>query len=94
MCDQAVDDCLAALKFIRDWFVTTIMLEKYHYTLLVNDDTLFSNKDHNKVTFVSNESYAFVVDFDEINIGERNNFDEDSPDTIIYVRLLACGCKF
>ena len=41
MCDQAVDDCLAALKFIRDWFVTTIMLEKYHYTLLVNDDTLF-----------------------------------------------------
>ena len=94
MCDQAVDDCLAALKFIRDWFVTTIMLEKYHYTLLVNDDTLFSNKDHNKVTFVSNESYVFVVDFDEINIGERNNFDEDSLDTIIYVRLLACGCKF
>ena len=94
MCDQAVDDCLAALKFIRDWFVTTIMLEKYHYTLLVNDDTLFSNKDHNKVTFVSNESYVFVVDFDEINIGERNNFDEDSPDTTIYVRLLACGCKF
>ena len=94
MCDQAVDDCLAALKFIRDWFVTTIMLEKYHYTLLVDDDTLFSNKDHNKVTFVSNESYVFVVDFDEINISERNNFDEDSPDTIIYVRLLACGCKF
>ena len=94
MCDQAVVDCLAALKFIRDWFVTTIMLEKYHYTLLVNDDTLFSNKDHNKVTFVSNESYVFVVDFDEINIGERNNFDEDSLDTIIYVRLLACGCKF
>ena len=23
MCDEAVDDCLAALKFIPDWFVTS-----------------------------------------------------------------------
>ena len=25
MCDKAVDDCLAALKFVPDWFVTSKM---------------------------------------------------------------------
>ena len=94
MCDQAVDDCLATLKFIPDWFVTTRILEKCHYTLLVNDDTLILNKNHNKVTFISNESYVLAAGFDEINIGEGNNFNEDYPDTIIYARLLACRCKF
>ena len=39
MCDKAVDDCLAALKFIPDWFVTIKMLEKFHDALLINDDT-------------------------------------------------------
>ena len=39
MCDKAVDDCLAALKFIPDWFVTSTMLEKFHDALLANDDT-------------------------------------------------------
>ena len=28
MCDEAVDDCLAALKFIPDWFVTSKMIKK------------------------------------------------------------------
>ena len=27
MCDEAVNDCLATLKFIPDWFVTSKMLE-------------------------------------------------------------------
>ena len=29
MCDEDFDDCLAALKFISDWFVTIKMLEKW-----------------------------------------------------------------
>ena len=29
MCDEAVDDCLAALKFIPDWFVASKMLKKF-----------------------------------------------------------------
>ena len=28
MCDEAVDDCLEALKFVPDWFATSKMLEK------------------------------------------------------------------
>ena len=27
MCDKAVDDCLAALKFVPDWFVTSKMVK-------------------------------------------------------------------
>ena len=27
ICDKAVDDCLAALKFVPDWFVTSKMVK-------------------------------------------------------------------
>ena len=37
MCYEAVDDCLAALKFIPDWFVTSKMLEELRDVLLTND---------------------------------------------------------
>ena len=36
MCDEAVDDGLAALKFVPDLFVTSKMLEK-HNALHAND---------------------------------------------------------
>ena len=29
MCDEAIDDCLAALKFIPDWFVTCKMIKNF-----------------------------------------------------------------
>ena len=29
MCNKAVDDCLAALKFVPDWFVTNEMMENF-----------------------------------------------------------------
>ena len=29
MCFEAVDDCLAALKFIPDWFVTSKMIKNF-----------------------------------------------------------------
>ena len=37
MCDEAVDDCLAALNFVTEWFVTSKMLEKLAilYTLMM-----------------------------------------------------------
>ena len=28
MCDKAIDDCLATLKFVPDWFVTSKMIKK------------------------------------------------------------------
>ena len=62
MCDEAVDDCLAALKSISDWFVTSKMLEKYHDALLPNDDIFFFDKDFRKVTFLDNEMGILGVD--------------------------------
>ena len=49
MCDEAIDDCLAALEFIHGWFVTSKTLEKTDNALHSNDDTLFYNEDFDKV---------------------------------------------
>ena len=51
ICDEAVDDCLAALKFVPDWFLRSKMLEKFDNALHNNDDVLFFNEDFNKATF-------------------------------------------
>ena len=37
---------------------------------------------------------SFVVDLDNINLDDNNNFNEDNPDTITYVRLLAWRNNF
>ena len=55
MCDEAVDDCLAVLKFISDLFVFGKMLEKFRNVLLDNDDILFLNQDLNKAIIFANE---------------------------------------
>ena len=34
MCDEAVDDCQSALKFISDWFVTSKMIKKTSYCFI------------------------------------------------------------
>ena len=88
MCDEAVDDCLEALKF-SDWFVTSKVLEKFYDALLANDDILFFSEDFSKVTCFTNEVGILGVDLDNINLDNNNNFDEDNPETIIHVRLLA-----
>ena len=41
MCNEAVDDCLAALKFIPDWFVTSKMIKKLLTALHADDSILF-----------------------------------------------------
>ena len=52
MSDETVDDCLAALKFIPDWFVTRKMLEKSDKPLHANND-VFYNEDSYRVTFIA-----------------------------------------
>ena len=38
MCDGAVDDCLAVLKFIPDWYVTSKILKNFDNALHANVD--------------------------------------------------------
>ena len=45
MCDETVDNCLAALKFIPDWFVKSKLLETFDNALHANHNILFSNED-------------------------------------------------
>ena len=87
MLDEAVDNCLAAFKFIPDWFVTSNILQKFDNALHANDDILSYNEDFDKVTFLA-------VVLDKVNLDNDNNFDDDDPDTIIHVRLLAWCSKF
>ena len=84
MCNEAFDDCLAALKFIPDWFITSKMLEKSDSALLTNGDIVFFNEDFNKVSFIANQD-LLVVDLDKINLDNDTNFDKDVPDAIIPV---------
>ena len=41
MCDEAVDDSLASLKLISDWFVTSKMIKKLYTALCADDGLLF-----------------------------------------------------
>ena len=69
------------------------MLEKFDKALLANDDILFFNEDFAKVTFPASQRHILVVDLNKINL-DNDNFDENDPDTIIHVRLLAWPGKF
>ena len=54
----------------------------------------FFNEDFSKVALVANQRHILAVDLDKVNLDNDNNFDEDDPDTIIRVRLLAWRNKF
>ena len=94
MCDEAVDGCLAALKFLPDGSITSKLLETFDNTLHSNDDMLFSNEDFDKASFIANQWYIIPVDLDKINLNNDNNLDENDPDTIIQVELLNGHSKF
>ena len=85
MCDEAANLCLAALKFIPDWFVTSKILQKFDNALHANDDILFHNEDFDKVTFITNQKHILAVDLDKINLD--NNFDEDHLDIIFHTNF-------
>ena len=40
MCNKAADDCLVALKFIPDWFVTSKMIKNLFTALYADENIL------------------------------------------------------
>ena len=93
MCDKAVDDCLAALKFVRDWFVASKMIKRLFIALYANQNILFLKEDSSNVLFYSNEMGILNIDLNNINLDDTN-YDENNPDTIILTRLVAWCIKF
>ena len=92
MCDEAIDDSLAALKLFQDWFVTSKMIKKLYTALYAGDGLLFLDENFGNVSFCCNEMGFLSVNDNSINLD--NNFDEDDSDTVILIKLLAWHSKF
>ena len=45
MCGEAVDDSLATLKLVPDWFVTSKMIKKLFTALYADENILYFNED-------------------------------------------------
>ena len=86
MCYEAVDDCLEALKFIPDWFLTSKTIKKFLTTLYADDDILYFNEDSGEVIFPYYEIGVLSIDLNNINLDDIN---KDDPETIIHIRLSA-----
>ena len=80
--------CIKGLKFVPDWFVTKKMLEYLDNAVFFNDDIVFVNADSNNVTFFSDDMGLVKVDVNNVSLDDVY-FDDDDPETIIHVRLLA-----
>ena len=87
MYDEAVDDCLAPLKLVPDWLVTSEMIKKLFTALYADENIFYFNEDSGDAIF--NCSGMGILNIDLNNISLDDNFDEDDPDTIILIRLLA-----
>ena len=90
MRDKAVDDSLAALNLIPDQFFKSNMINKFFRALYVDENILYFNEDSD-VVFHCYEMDFLTIDVNNINLD--NNFDEDNPDTITFVRFLAWDIK-
>ena len=72
MCDEAVDDFLAALKFVPDWFVWSKMIKIPFTDLYVDEDILYFNEDSGNVMFTCNRMSILNVDLNIIILGYTN----------------------
>ena len=93
MCDKDVDDCLAVLKFVPDWFVTSKMIKELFTALYADENILYFNEHFGNVVFSCNEMNILNVDLNNINLDDTK-YEEDDPDTIIHIIVLACHIKY
>ena len=87
MCDETVNDSLTALKLIPYWFVISKMIKKLFTALCADENILYCNEDSTDAVFHSKEMGIVNIDLNNINLDD--NFDEEDPDAIILIRLLA-----
>ena len=68
------------------------MIKKILTALFADDNILYFNEDSGDAVFSCNEMGILSVELDNINIDDTNH-DEDDPETIIHIRLLAWHSK-
>ena len=86
MCDEAVDDPLAALRLIHYWFGTSRMIKKLYFALCTDENVLYFNEDSGNFIFSCNEMGILNKHLSNFNVD--NDSDEDDPDTFILIRIL------
>ena len=79
---------IGLLYIVPDWLATSKMIKKLHNALFPGDDIDFFNENSDNVTFSKDEMEILSVVLSNINLDDIN-FDEDDPETIIHVRLMA-----
>ena len=87
MWDKAADDLLAALKLIRDCFITSKIIKELFAALYADENILYLKEGFGNVRFSFNEKGIFNIDLNSSNLD--NKFDEDDHDAIIVISLMA-----
>ena len=72
MCDKAVDDCLAAVEFVSDWFFTSEMIKILFTVVYADENILLFNEDSGNVIFICNEMGMLNVDLNNNNLDHTN----------------------
>ena len=83
----------SSIKIVRDWFVTIKMTKRLLTAVYADENILYFNKDSSNIVFNCNGMGILNIDLNNINLDDTN-YDEDDPDTIILIRLLASHTKF
>ena len=91
MCDRAVDDCLAALKFIRDWFLTSEMIKILFTALYADVNILYFNEDSSNILFICNGMGILNIDLNNVNL-DNTNYNGVDPDTIVFYQTFCLAC--
>ena len=69
------------------------MIKKLLTVLYSYDKLLYFNEDSSDAMFFCNEMCILSIDLNNINLNDTN-YNEEEPQTIIHVRLLAWQSKF
>ena len=69
------------------------MIKKILTALYAYDKLLYFNEDSGDVIFCCNEISILRIDLNNINLSDTN-YNEEDPENIIHVRLLAWQSKF
>ena len=76
-----------------DWSVRSKMIKKLITAFYANYNVLYFNEDSGDAVFSCNKMGILSIYFNNINLDDTN-YDEDDPETIIHIILLAWHIKF
>ena len=69
------------------------MIKKHLAALYVDDNIFHFNEDSGNIVFSCNEMGIASIDLNNINL-DNTNYDEDDPETVIHIGVLAQDIKF